>query len=84
MLYGTCLCYTSVSIAQYIAESLIPSVLDPHNSNIFRCYVNKPLPSASIWDQAYADEKDTNFIIYCLEIDAPLEEEEIRRVYKGC
>ena len=69
MLYGTCPCYTSTTIVRYIAESLIPSVLDPHYSNIVRCYVNKSPPSISTWDQSYADDKGTDFIISRLKVD---------------
>ena len=69
MLYRACLCYTSASIAQYIVDSLIPSVLDPHYSNIVRCYVNKSPPSISTWDQSYADDKGTDFIISRLKVD---------------
>ena len=72
MLYETYPCYTTISIVQYIAESLIHSVLDPHYSNVVRWYGIKPLPSVFAYDQAYANNKDTNFIISHLEINTPL------------
>ena len=72
MLYETYPCYTTISIVQYIAESLIHSVLDPHYSNVVRWYGIKPLPSVFAYDQAYANNKDNNFIISHLEINTPL------------
>ena len=75
MLYGTYPRYTSLSIATFIAESLVPHIIDPHYSNVVRYYVSEPLPSATAWDQAYVDDKDTNFIIVRLQVFTPWEEE---------
>ena len=83
MLYGTYPRYTSLSIATFIAESLVPHIIDPHYSNVVRYYVSKPLPSTTAWAQVYADDKDSNFIIACLQVSTPWEEEEIYRVHKG-
>ena len=83
MLYRTCPIYASVSVAMFITESLVPHIIYPYYSNVVRCYFSKPLPSATAWAQAYADDKDTNFIIACLQDYTPWKEEEIRRVHKG-
>lgn len=83
MLYGSCPYYTEVSIATFMADSLVTHVVDSHYSNVVRCYVIKLIPSATEWSQAYADDKDTNFIIARLKVTTPWEEEEIRRVHKG-
>ena len=44
--------------------------------------ITKPMPSADNWKQAYADDKDTNFIIGRNKLDKTLlTEEEVRRVH---
>ena len=83
MLYGSCPHYTSVSVSTFVAESLVPHIVNPHYSNVVRCHVIKPLPTVTEWSQAYADDKETNFIIARLKVTTPWKEEETRRVHKG-
>ena len=84
MLYGNCPWNTALSIATFISATLIPVVATKADCDIVRCHLNKPLPSKSAWAAAYANDKDTNYIIARLRaVKTPWVEAEIRKVHKG-
>ena len=54
------------------------------HQNIARCMINKPLPTTTDWTEAYASDKDTNYLIGRLRDNTtPLSEDEIRNVHAG-
>ena len=84
MMYGACPWYTALSVATFISVNVIPVGTNKAEDDIVKCYLNQPLPSKLAWAIAYANDKDTNYIIVRLRNNkAPWEETEFRRVHKG-
>ena len=84
MMYGACPWYTALSVATFISVNVIPVRTNKAEDDIVKYHLNQPLPSKSVWAVAYANDKDTNYIIARLRSnEAPWEEAEIRRVHKG-
>ena len=56
-----------------------------HSQNqTVRCHITKALPNKDTWKQAYANNKDINYLISILTKDKlPMTEHEIRQVHKA-
>jgi hypothetical protein len=80
-----CPWHTAIALVEFSISSNIIDInsgLRSKTDSVLSCMITKPMPSADNWKQAYADDKDTNFIIGRNKLDkTPLTEEEVRRVH---
>ena len=51
--------------------------------SMMKCLVNQTLLSKDDWMKAYANDKDTNYILARLKDSTAWDENEIRKVHKG-
>ena len=83
MIYGACPWYTALSVVTFISVSVIPIRTNKAEDDIVKCHLNQPLPFKSVWAVAYANDKDTNYIISRLRTNkSPWVETEIHTVHK--
>ena len=75
--------HTALSLKTFISAIFIPVRASKVDYDIVGCHLKQPLPSKLAWTIAYANDKDTLYIIAQLRTNKEVwEETEIRRVHK--
>ena len=83
---GCCPWRTGAAIAEYVVDAVLNQDIvhrEDVQEDIVRCHLTKPVPSKDQWDEAYRNDKETNYMLTRLKDDDEWQERELLSVHRA-